>query len=74
VWTGIARTSLLGLYFLPARLTGAVCYEVLRNVLPELLQDVDLQMRIHLWFMHDGAPQHFLFAVRELFNNVFREQ
>jgi hypothetical protein len=35
-------------------------------ILPELLQDVYLQTRIHLWFMHDGALSHFLLAVREL--------
>jgi hypothetical protein len=42
------------------RLTGAVYRHFLRNVLPELLQDVDLQTRIYLWFMHDGAPHIFI--------------
>jgi hypothetical protein len=41
------------------RLIGAVYRHFLRNVLPELLQDVDLQTRIYLWFMHDGAPHIF---------------
>ena len=49
-----------GTHFLPPRLTGAVYRDFLRNVLPELLQDVDLQTRIHLWFMHDGAPHIFI--------------
>jgi len=31
-----------------ARLTGAVCRHFLRNILPELLQDVDLQAIIQL--------------------------
>ena len=43
----------------------AVYHGFLRNVLPELLHDVDLQTGIHLRFMHDGAPPHFLLAIRE---------
>jgi len=34
---GIAGDRLLGTYFLPSRLTGAVYHDYLRNVLPELL-------------------------------------
>jgi hypothetical protein len=71
---GIAGNRLLGTYFLPPCLTGAVYHNFLQNVLPELLQDVVLQTRIHLWFMHDGAPPHFLLAVRQFLNNVFPEQ
>jgi hypothetical protein len=41
---------------------------------PELLQDVDVQARIHLWLIHYGAPPHFLLAVREFLNRVFQEQ
>jgi hypothetical protein len=41
-------------------LTEAINRDFLRHVLPELLQDVDLQTRIHLWFMHDGAPRIFI--------------
>jgi len=39
---GPAGNKLLGLYFLPPRLNGAVCHDFLRNFLRELLQDVDL--------------------------------
>jgi hypothetical protein len=45
--------------FLPPCVTGAVYPDFLWNFLPELLQDVDLQTMIHLWFMHDGVPPHF---------------
>jgi len=41
---------------------------------PELLQDVDMQARIHLWLIHYGAPPHFLLAVPEFLNRVFLEQ
>ena len=48
---GIAGDRLFGPCFLPQRLTGAVCHDGLRNVLPELYEDVDLQTRIYLWFI-----------------------
>jgi hypothetical protein len=41
------------------------------DVLPELLQDVDLQTKIHLWFTDDGAPPHFLLAFQKFLNNMF---
>jgi len=52
---GIAGDRLLGPYFLPPRLTGAVYHDIPRSVLPELLQGVDLQteielmVRVHRW-------------------------
>jgi hypothetical protein len=47
--------------------------DFLRNFLPELLQDVDLQTGIHAWFMHDCALQQFLFAFGAFLNNLFSE-
>jgi hypothetical protein len=52
----------------------AVYRDFLGNVLPELLQDVDLQIRINLRFMHDGAPPNCLLAGWEFLNNVFPKQ
>jgi hypothetical protein len=41
--------------------TGAVYRDFLRNILPELLQEVDLHTRIHLRFTHDQVLHHTLF-------------
>ena len=71
---GIAGDRLLIPYFLPTRLTWAVYNDFLRNVLLELLEDVELQTGIHLWFVHGGARLHFLLTVQELLKNVFPEQ
>jgi hypothetical protein len=65
------RNSTLGLYSLQLRVTGAIYHDLLRNVLPEQLQDVDLQKGIYLCSMHDSVPPHFLIAVQEFLNNVF---
>jgi hypothetical protein len=54
----------------PPRLTWEALYhDFLRNVLPKLLQDVDLQGRHLLWFMHYCASPHFLLAFLEFWNN-----
>ncbi|KAJ4430393.1 hypothetical protein ANN_22609 [Periplaneta americana] len=39
--------------------------DFLINELPALLENVPCQQRLELWFMHDGAPAHFLRNVRE---------
>jgi hypothetical protein len=72
--TGTAEGRLMGPYLFPKLLAGVVYLDFLRNVLPEMLQDVHLQTGIHLWFVHDAASPHFLLAVREFFGYVFPEQ
>jgi hypothetical protein len=64
------RNSTLGRYSLQLRGNGVIYHDLLRNVLPELLQDVDLQKGIYLCSTRDSAPPHFLIAVQE-FLNVF---
>ena len=67
---GIAEDRLLGFPCLPPRLPGAVYHDFLRNVLPELLKDVDPQTMVHVWW----CSAIFLLAVREFLNSVFPEQ
>lgn len=46
---------------LPSWLENSMyCVNHLNSALHSSLQDVDLQTRIYLWFMHDGAPSHSL--------------
>lgn len=71
---GTAGNRLLGPSCLAPRLTGAAYSDILHDALPELLQVADLQARSQLWFMHDGAPPHFLLAFREFLNNLFPER
>ncbi|XP_068912216.1 uncharacterized protein [Tenebrio molitor] len=46
-----------GPFRLPRRLNGEDYSDFLENNLPELLQDVDLNLRRQIWFQHDG-PLH----------------
>jgi hypothetical protein len=66
----IATDRPLGPYFPPPRLTGDVYCDFLRKVLPELLQGMDPQIGIRLWFVHDSDLPHFLIAVREFLNKM----
>ena len=43
----------------------------IREILPEMLENVPLQVRQRLRFQHDGTPALFALEVREYLNNVF---
>lgn len=65
VWAGIIGDTLIGPFFMPHRMTGATYLHFLQHGLVDLLDEVPLQdLRGH-WFMHDGAPPHFLISVRD---------
>ena len=64
VWAGIVGDNLLGPYILPARLNGENYLVFLREVLPELLEDVPVALENRHWFQHDGCPAHNYRPVR----------
>ncbi|CAH1957620.1 unnamed protein product [Acanthoscelides obtectus] len=64
VWAGIVDDYLIWPYLLPERLTGPIYRRFLGEVLPELLENVPLNVRQQMWFQHDGAPAHFAVQVR----------
>lgn len=70
VWAGIIGDRLLGPVFLPNILNGDNYLNFLRDDLPELLEDLSLDIRQHLYFMHDGAPAHYRVTVREFLNET----
>jgi hypothetical protein len=74
VWMGIVGDCLLGPFVLPERLNGDDYRDFLENDLPLLLEEVPLNVRNSIWFMHDGAPPHFRLHVRDFLNQTFREK
>lgn len=64
IWCGIIDNVIIGPYELPGRLNGNQYLQFLQNDLPNLLDDVPLNLRQNMWFMHDGAPPHYPAAVR----------
>jgi len=74
VWAGIVGDRLIGPVRLPERLTGTMYREFLeltRDILPDVLDDVPLQLRVGMWFMHDGAPPHFSCIACQYLNDHF---
>ncbi|KAJ8896036.1 hypothetical protein PR048_001377 [Dryococelus australis] len=43
----------------------------LANELPQLLEDVQLNVRVNMWFQHNGAPPHFSHYVRQHLTDKF---
>ncbi|KAJ8980142.1 hypothetical protein NQ317_014636 [Molorchus minor] len=74
VWCGIFGDNLYGPYVLPTRLNGHSYLHFLEGVLPDLLEDVPLQVRREMFFMHDGAPSHIALPVRTFLNTLFPER
>lgn len=71
LWAGVIGRSLIGPVELPPRLNGQRYLQFLEQQLPTLLEDLPLQTRMDMWFMHDGAPPHFSLLVREHLNRVY---
>lgn len=71
MWAGIVNNTLIGPYELPTRLNGNTYLQFLQEVLPGLLEEVPLNVRRELWFLHDGCPAHFDRAVRNHLDNTF---
>lgn len=57
--------------FLPNILSGDNYLNFLRDELPELLEDLPINIRQHLYFMHDGAPAHYRVTVHKFLNEAF---
>ena len=61
-------------YFIEGRLTGQVYANFMQNVLPQLLEDVSLHVRMNMWMQHDGAPPHYALCSRQVMNGIFDEK
>ena len=71
LWAGILGDQLIGPYILPNNLNGAAYTVFLRDVLPELLQDVPHEVRANMWLQQDGAPPHYARVTRDHLNLVY---
>ena len=73
-WCGIVGDHVIGPYFLKGRLTGQVYATFLQNLLPQLMEDVSLQVRMNMWMQHDSAPPHYTLCSRQVINEIFDEK
>ena len=63
----------IGPCFLSPNLTDDAFLNFLKHVLHGLLEDVPLPVRQNMWFQHDGAPPHFMRAVRGHLDRRFEQ-
>ncbi|KAJ8960006.1 hypothetical protein NQ318_009442 [Aromia moschata] len=68
IWCGIIGDYLEGPFELPAKLNGQDYLNFLQENLVDLLEEVPLDVRANMWYLQDGAPAHFPFAVRNHLN------
>lgn len=71
VWMGIIANKLIGPFFLPDNLNGEFYEHFLREELPNLLEDLPLNLIRNMKFQHDGCPAHYRRGVREWLDNEY---
>ncbi|XP_036145999.1 uncharacterized protein LOC118646659 [Monomorium pharaonis] len=74
VWCGIVNGYLIGPYFFDGNVNGENFLAFLRDDLPQLLENVDLQTRQRLWIQLDGAPPHYTRYVRDYLNETYNDR
>lgn len=74
VWIGIVNGYLIGPHIFQNTVNGENYLQLIRDELPALLEDVDLETRNRLWLQQDGASPHFTLNVRAYLNQRFRNR
>lgn len=66
---------IIGPFELPETLNGERYLNFLQNDLPELLRDVDPELRETMWLQNDGCPAHYAAViVREYLNHTYPQR
>lgn len=71
VWMGVVNNYLIGPHFLPNNLKGGHYEEFLRNELGPLLEDVKLETKRRMVFLHDACPADYRITVRQWMDTSF---
>ena len=71
VWAGIIDKFFIGPFSLDWKLTGTKYVDFLSTRLREILEEVPVDIRLRMRFMHDGTPPHFSRVARQFLNRHF---
>lgn len=74
VWAGIINDRIIGPHFIEGSLTGITYLEMLREVIPTLLDDVPVAYHGSMYYQHDGCPAHYQVDVRNHLNSEFGDR
>lgn len=55
VWAERIGNNIIGFFIFSHRLTGYIYLQHLLNTMPNLLEDLPLELRRTMWFMYDGT-------------------
>lgn len=62
---------LIGPYFFEENVNRQNFLSLLRDILPQLLENVDLATRLRMWIQLDGAPSHYAHIVCNYLNTHY---
>lgn len=71
VWAGIVNNEVIGPHIFDGNLNSEMYRAFLENELPLLLEDIPLQIRRTILFLHDGAPAHYGRGVTNFLNEQY---
>lgn len=71
VWCGIIRNRVVGPIFIQDRLHGDNYLALLQGQIEDAIDNLPLDLRINLWWQHDGAPAHYALLVQNFLNNNY---
>lgn len=74
VWAGIIGEHIIGLFYFDATLNGERYHRFLRDDLPLLLDELDLRLRLNMWYQHNGCPAHFSHIARQQLDNDYNNR
>lgn len=70
-WTGIINGQIIGPIEIHGNLNGNNYLELLRDTLPEFLEELPEELRQDMWFQNDGCPAHYAVQVRRYLNEAY---
>lgn len=71
VWCGIIGRHLVGPFFYDGVLNSERFLQFLEEEVPNLIEDIPLQLRRNMWWQMDGAPPHNAQIIRNFLNENF---
>ena len=71
VWAGIIDKFLIGPFFLDGKLTGTKYVDFLSTRLHEISEEIPVDIRLRMRFMHDEDPPYFSRVARQFLNQHF---
>jgi hypothetical protein len=72
--TRIVDDSLARPQVLSRRFTGNHYPDFFLHDVPKLLEELPLAVRVRMWYLHYGAPEHFSCAVRDVLIHTYHDR